>query len=294
MENKATIEQINLADRAIRVVSEDGFFRAVAVKNSLTARTAQLNHQYPAELSLHHAEVLAAASLMSAFLKGEERVIVDISGDGKIEKLYAEAMPIGETRGFGRINPEFTGKYFNSLLKVSRIMYGEPEPITGIVEFPGNKVQDTIAEYLTMSEQIPSIVSLDACVDSEGIIEQSGGLIVQAMPGASQADIEQVRNSINKAKPITDYFKEKMRPDQLLKEILPFNFQTVKSTRIDFFCRCNKDQFTSKLMTLGLEEIKSMKKDGHNELVCQFCNKHYIIEDSDFDKIIIELQAKHN
>ena len=47
-------------------------------------------------------------------------------------------------------------------------------------------------------------------------------------------------------------------------------------------------------MTLGLDEIKAMKNDGHNELVCQFCNKHYILDDNDFDKIIIELQAKHN
>lgn len=295
MDNKAQIEQINLADRAIRVISEDGFFRAVAVKNSLTAKTSQISHDYKSsDLAQAHAQVMAAASLLSAFLKGEERMIIDITSDGKMEKLYAEAMPIGETRGFARINEAFNGKYFNSLMKVTRVLYGESEPITGIVEIHRDSIQENIEEYLTMSEQIPSMVLLDSCVDADGIIEQSGGLIVQAMPGASSADIEQVRNSLSKAKPITEYLKAGMRPDQLLKEILPFNFETVKSTRIDFFCRCNKDQFTSKLMTLGLDEIKAMKNDGHNELVCQFCNKHYILDDTDFDKIIIELQAKHN
>ena len=77
MDTKEQIKQINLADRAVRVLSEGGHFRAVAVKNTMSAKTAQQKHGYSAEFALEHAKVLAFSSLLSAFLKGEERIAID-------------------------------------------------------------------------------------------------------------------------------------------------------------------------------------------------------------------------
>ncbi len=290
MDNKLEIEKINLSDRAVRVISEDGLFRAVAVKNSTLARTAQENHQYPAEVSLPHSNLLTYANLMASFLKGEERVLVDLQNFANVGKLYAEAMTIGEIRGFASDYSHDDKK----ILKISRILYGETEPITGIIEFNTDNIEDIFEEYLRMSEQIPSFVRLDATVDSNGFIDQSGGMLVQAMPGASEADIEQVQNAVRNAKPFSDFLSQGLRPDQILKEILPFNFNVIKSTRLDFFCRCNKELFLSKLMTLGADEITSMQADKHNELVCQFCNKKYILDDKDFNQLIIDIQAKNN
>ena len=114
------------------------------------------------------------------------------------------------------------------------------------------------------------------------------------MPGAKKDDINEVENIINSMDPISSYFARGLRPDQILKEILPFEFKIVKSTLIDFFCRCNKDTFLNKLITLGIDEIKSMKENNHNELVCQFCNNKYNIEDQDFENLIQNIQAKNN
>lgn len=290
MDTKLEIEKINLSDRAVRIISEDGFFRAVAVKNTASAKMAQQNHNYTEEVAVPLAEVIAFANLMSSFLKGEERILADLQNYKNIGKLYAEAMPLGEVRAYSQPEAYDYAKIF----KLSRILYGEPQPITGIVEYSTEDMNQIFEEYLRMSEQIPSYSIIDAYANMDGIMEQSGGLLLQAMPGAGDNDIKQVECSIRNAGKFSDYLAKGMRPDQILKEIMPFNFSVVKSTRIDFFCRCNKDLFLSKLLTLGKEEIISMQEDRHNELVCQFCNKKYKIEDEDFTQILFEIQAKNN
>ncbi len=288
--NNIEINRINSLDRAVRIISEDGFFRAVAVKNSNSAKIAQNKHNYSEELALPLANVFSFANLTSAFLKGEERIIVDLQNYNNIGKIYAEAMPIGELRGF--VTKESLND--SKILKVSRILYGEAEPITGIVEIISSNISEIFEEYLKMSEQVKSFVMLDATADTGGIIQQSGGLIVQAMPGASNSKITEVDNAIKSANSYCDYLSNDLRPDQILKAILPFEFKIIKSSLVDFFCRCSKDTFVNKLITLGIDEIKSMKNDNHNELVCQFCNNKYYIEDREFDNIIINLQAKNN
>jgi redox-regulated HSP33 family molecular chaperone len=37
-----------------------------------------------------------------------------------------------------------------------------------------------------------------------------------------------------------------------------------------------------------------MREKGQNELVCRFCNEHYIIEDIDFEELILTAQASIN
>lgn len=294
MNTKLDVETINLSDRAVRVLSEDGLFRAVAIKNTTSAKQAQENHKYPANLAIPHSKVMCFGSLLAAFHKGEERVIVDLYNYDKIGKLYAESMSIGEIRGFASGYSNNGILQDSGILKVTRILYGKTEPISGIVEVKSNELSQIFEEYLQMSEQIPSFVLLDAKADADGKISQSGGILVQAMPGASDSDIEQLKNAVRNAKPISEYLDTKMRPDQILKEVLPFNFEIVKSTRLDFFCRCSKDLFKSKLITLGEDEIKAMRSDKHNELVCQFCSKKYEIEDSDFDEILLAINSKKN
>lgn len=294
MNSKDAISKINLVDRSVRVLSEDGFFRAVCVKNTTTAQTAQTNHGIPMNVAKYHAQVLTSASLLAASLKGEERIVVDIQSNGNIQRLFAEAMQIGEVRGFAQYNFTGTEDFDDSLMYISRVLYNEAEPITGIVEFIHNDIEKDLESYLVQSEQIPSIVKLDVSFDADGNIEQSGGLLLQIMPGAPLSEFEAIREHLNNSERIADLLKQDLRPDEILKKILPFNFNIVKSSRVDFFCRCSKDSFTAKLMTLGIDEIKAMKAEKHNELVCQYCNKHYHIEDEDFDSIITELQAKKN
>jgi molecular chaperone Hsp33 len=295
-------KEYQLRDRVVRVLSKDGFFRVVAIKNTNTAQTAQNNHKLDRLTSFLLARALSGATMMSSFLKGEERIILEFDGAGPVKKVYAESMKIGETRGFVELSKNADSTPINDIgeaigagmLKVSKVLFNKSEPITGIVPLQKGDISTDIAYYFAQSEQIPTAVILDVDFDDNGLITQSGGMMVQAMPGHSNEKLQKLYNELLKLTKLVDYFDDEMNPKDMLKDIIPFEFDVISSTQVDFFCRCSKESFMEKLITLGAEELESMLQEGNNEMVCRYCNSRYILEDDDFNKIITEAKAQKN
>ncbi|MDR0926393.1 MAG: Hsp33 family molecular chaperone HslO [Ignavibacteria bacterium] len=288
-------------DRYIRVISRNGFFRAVAVKNTVTAQQAQKSHNLNEINAYYLAKTLTAAAMVSAFLKGEERVVVDVTGNGAISKLYAEALQVGECRGFVRSNPDFNREIEkmedvigDGYLTVSRILYGRTEPVSGIVPIQNGDIASDLAYYFVQSEQVNSAVILDASFDNNNIIACSGGIVVQAMPGALQEEIDAVVTAITEIEDICSEIESHLTLEELLKEHLPFDFDVIKNRQLDFFCRCNLSNYKHNLLMLPIKEVEEMQKDKQNELVCQFCNKHYYLSDEDFKEMLDEMYARNN
>ncbi|MCL5990683.1 MAG: Hsp33 family molecular chaperone HslO [Bacteroidetes bacterium] len=285
------------ADRLISVIAQSGRFRASTVRNNITAQTAQEKHKLSKLPADYLAKHLTSATLISSFLKGEERIILDSSGS-VIEKVYTEAMPIGEVRGFIKLSNSI-GTSEKSLLnggffKLSKILYDKGEPITGIIEIKSDNVEEIIEDYFLDSEQIPTYIKLDVGFDSDNKINSSSGIIVQSLPGTPIREMEEVRKKLKNSPSINELLKEESGLSLILKNLLPFDFDVTKTSRVDFFCRCSKENFISKLYTLPVGEIESMQSENHNELVCQFCNSHYYLDNNDFNKIIHDLSAKKN
>ena len=285
-------------DRVTRVMTKDGTFRAALIHNPKTVRTAQERHGLDPVSSLILARMITGASLLASYLKGEERVILTAEGDGLIRTVCAEAMQIGEVRGFisqnkapveGRDTPLGKG-----LLRVQRVVYGEYEPVTGIVELRRGDITSDLSYYLTQSEQIPSAFVIDVAYDSDDLIRQSVGLLVQAMPGAKDVDIFSVYDAVDYLGRMTEYTDNGYTPEQILRQIMPSDIDVVASAPVDFFCRCSKDRYKSALLTLGLAEVVGMQQDDHREMVCQFCSERYTLSDEDFDQMIAALQAQSN
>lgn len=289
-------------DRFIRVMTKDGHFRAVAIRNSETAKIAQQKHNLSHIPAVFLGRALAAASMLAAFLKGEERISIDLSGNGPISKVFAEALQVGEVRGYVNTSvpqeniqiDRLTDALGEGNLKVVRILYNRNEPIQGIVPLANGDIASDLANYFINSEQIPSAVLLDCDIDNNGMISQSGGIIVQAMPGAKNEEIEKVVYSLAKLKSICDLYAKDISPEELLSLALPYEYDILKTSPVDFYCRCSKEIFKNKLMTLNIDEIQGMKDAGENELTCHYCNEHYYLEDKDFDDLLTNMKAKQN
>lgn len=301
-EQESLKKEFQLRDRVVRVLSEDGYFRAVAVKNTTTAKTAQTNHLLDRITSFLLARALSAATMMSSFLKGEERIILEFEGAGPVRKVYAESMQVGESRGYVILAADAENTPINEIgdalgagiLRVSRILFNQAEPNTSLVPLAKGDIATDLAEYFAQSEQIPTAVILDVDYNEDGTIAQSGGLMLQAMPGHTEAQLHEVYNELIKIKTIAGLYSQDYNPRDVLKKVLPFNFKVISSSQVDFFCRCSKDGFMNKLLTLGLKELQSMKEHNNNELVCQYCNAKYLLEPADFDRLIEESKAKIN
>jgi len=301
-DSKKLIKKFKHRDRVIKVLSKDGKFRVTAIKNSNTALTAQKRHNLPYPAAFLLARALSAASMMASFLKGEERVTIEIEGKGLVNYIYAEALQVGEVRGFTEFSKELSTKTISDfsellsigLLRVVRILYNEKEPITSVIPLQKGDIQTDLAYYYSQSEQIPTAIILDADFDDNGLIKQSGGIFLQAMPGTSEKEIKDIYKLLKNIPPLTEYLDKESTPNHILKDILPFDYDLIASTPVDFYCRCSKDSFMSKLVTLKTSEIEQMQKEGNNELVCRYCNAKYYLNDNDFKKLIEETKARRN
>lgn len=297
-----TFEKHQEKDRVISVLSSNGHFRVSAIKNYNTALEAQRRHNLPEVPALLLARALSAASLLAVFLTGEERVIIDAIGEGIVSKVTAEAIQVGEVRGYCEYSESVKklskDSYYEALgqgiFRVVRILYNEPEPIIGIVKLVRGDITTDLNYYFAKSEQIFSIAILDAETDNNGLIVNSCGIIVQAMPGATDKENEEVEKALERVGRLTEIILPKDDITSVLKNILPWDFSLLKNDRVDFFCRCSKESFMEKLLTLSYQDIKEMKELGQNELVCQYCNAKYYLTEDDFNNLLTTLKARTN
>lgn len=285
-------------DRVVKAITADGMFRAAVVNSTQTVKTAQQKHQLEPLRAMILARALTGSTLMSSFLKGEERVVVTLDGDGIIGSVYAEALQVGEVRGYCNLkaepDPSRTSPLGNGLLKVQRILYGNNEPVTGIVELIRGDVTADLSHYLTQSEQIPSAFAIDCAFDENDQIRQCVGLLVQAMPGARPEDIFKMYDVLDVLERPTEFADKGYSPEEIIRQVLPGEVTILGTSPVDFFCRCSMDRFKSVLLTLGYDEVSAMEKQGHNELICQYCNEHYVLTESDFAVLKEQLLAKRN
>ncbi len=304
----ATVEelkrQFQQRDRVVRVLTVDGQLRAVAIKNSRAARTAQERHGLEPVGARLLAQALAASALLASFLKGEERILVEAEGDGPIQKVAAEALQVGEVRGYVRYavpredgvplrlstNPLGT----HGLFRVVRILYNHIEPIVSVVELQPGDIAANFEYYFERSEQIPTVVRFDTAFDADGLLSVSAGVFVQLMPGADPAQLRKVEQRLDELPPLGELWAAGVMPEALLEQLLPAPFTVLNSTPIDFFCRCSRERFKELLTTLQIADIEEMRRLGQNELVCQYCGERYRLEEREFEELLKRMRARTN
>lgn len=283
-------------DRAFQYMTDNGHFRVAVLNNTKAVETARVRHGLSPLNTVLLGRVMSGASLLAMFLKGEERIVVEAMGNGPAEYVYAEAVQVGEIRGFVK-NPSADLDYSKEdvklsdglgigVLRVSRIQYEKEDPVTGTVELLRSDISTDLAHYLRQSEQIASAVVLDTAIAEDGSVEASGGLIVQAMPGASDEELEEMVNALSESNKVSELLINNFLPNEIAKMVIPVGLKEVKSRQVDFFCRCSLDRFKSKLMTFDKKDIQDMQAQGQNELVCHYCNEVYTLSTADFDDVI--------
>lgn len=271
-------------DRLIRGVTEDGFLKVAVVKTTDVVKEANRRHGLSLLSTVMLGRALTGVMLLASHLKGEERVVLRVEGRGPLGNISVEANHVGEIRGYVS-NPQATisiemGEKLEDgvgrgLLSVSKILLSEGQPVTGTVAIQKGNISGDIADYLYYSEQIPSAILLDVGITPEGDVEEAGGILVQALPGAPVEYIQQVEQNLQELRSISHLLREGDYIDTLLAKALnPLPFKELLRYPVHFFCRCSKERFARALLMLPLDDLQDMQEESQN-LECHYCNEHY-------------------
>lgn len=275
-------------DRVVRIVSTGSKFRAVCVRNTQAANTAMEKHRLSATATTLLARAMACASMLSSFLTGEERIIVQADGGGKIRRVYAESIHVGEVRGFAREAEAPAEGLSDGIFKVQKIIYNRYKPVEGIVKLQRGDIASEFAGYLEQSEQTATFAHF-ATELQDGAVKESWAFMVQPLPGTPESDFALLKNEIDTRLP---RMQGVYQPNEILLHLLPFDFQVADNTPVDFFCRCSLDNFKQALRTLDRREIEEMQRLQQNELTCHYCNKEYRLSQQDFQELLASGQKK--
>ncbi len=276
-------------DSISRVICDRLNLRAYTVTSTETVRTITALHGTTPNATVALGRTINAAALLSATLKPEsdQNVSLRLSGTGPAKEILAQADAKGNLRGFVAnpavdLDEDIGGISFSRTIGAGTLTVtkdlGLREPYKSIMPLRVGEIAADMAYYLTESEQIPSAMILGMHISRDGMIESSGGLLIQTYPETESAVIGEVESRI-KAMPRP--LSEELRRGTGIFTVLSGLFgdeemRVVGTSAIRSACRCGKEMLASVLLNLPTPEIEAMiDEDDGAELSCSFCTKRY-------------------
>jgi molecular chaperone Hsp33 len=262
-------------------------FRLVAINAKETVEEARTRHNLSHTATATVGRALMGAGLLaSSFKTKKERILLQFRGDGPLSPVLAIGDKNVNLKGYCD-NPQYEldlneygkldvgGSIGEGMLYVIRER-NDQEPYSGTVPIQTGEIGDDLAYYLKTSEQIPSAVGLGVLVDGSGFVRSAAGLLVQVMPGVSEADIIEMEKALLELGSISHRFDQGETPESLLDNLFP-NWHKLEKRPVRFSCDCSKERFSRGLISLGQKELESLiEKDEEVETVCRFCNEKYV------------------
>ena len=292
-------------DGILHISLLEGQARAILTESTQVVQRARDIHALSRIATAALGRTLTATAMMGSMLKGrDESVTASIKGGGPIGTVLAVSGADCSVKGYvdnpavdlPRTGPKLpvgaaVGRQGRlSVIKDLRMR----EPYVGQVNLVSGEIAEDFAMYFTASEQTPSLVSLGVLV-SDQRVESAGGLIVQLMPGASEAAIRSIEASAGMFMDISGTMKE-YRLDgavnQLLMHLQP---EVLERRDVRYACDCSRARVEKALITLGADELTDMIETQHGAQVdCHFCNKRYRFTEDDLRGLLDAATAKGN
>lgn len=288
-------------DRIIRTITSDGSLMASAVDSSQIVYTAQKLHGLSKTACAALGRLLTGASLMGAMLKIDgASLTLKVNGGGSIGNLVAISDCRGNVRGYAdnpraELPPRPDGKLdvgglvgSNGRLAVMRDM-GTGEPYIGQVGLLSGEIAEDITRYYAQSEQIPTVCALGVLVDREtGEAMLSGGLLLQALPGADDSAIARLEENVKGLESVTTMLAKGISLEDMCRAALNgFEMEILDEFQVHYVCNCSKQRFSNALLTLGEKEILSfpLNEEGNAEAVCQYCGRKYYFSREELEEL---------
>ncbi|MGV6809838.1 MAG: Hsp33 family molecular chaperone HslO [bacterium] len=262
----------------------------------------QLNARvnYPAYVQQVFGEAVAAACLLSATLKFEGKLVLQINGqtggqqgDGAAYLLLIQVTSAGTFRGLVRWQEEKQtaveqAHSLTSLFgeKAHLVITIDPtdqsERYQGVTALTGDCLADALDDYFVQSEQLKTRVYLSANATS------AAGLLLQRLPGEADDEdgwqrVQQLANTVQSTELLTLsnetllhrlFHEEQVR----LFEPKPFAYQ----------CTCSLQKVMDMVRSLGQAEAEAMlAEQGNISVTCEFCNTPYVLDAIDVHQLFL-------
>ena len=288
----------------IRGLSEKGRLEVCGVDSTQIVRKAEKLHTTSATCSAALGRLLTGAALMGSMLKDDrDQITLRVSGGGPAGVVIACTDGTGNVKGCidhplvelpAKPNGHLdvggaVGK--DGVLTVIRDNRLQKEPTVGQVPLVSGEIAEDLTAYYAYSEQVPTVMALGVLVDKDLSILCAGGFMVQLLPGATDAEIDQLEKNIAAMPSVTTLLHEGKTPEDMMQLALAGFAPNVLDERdVHYQCDCSAERTKEMLFSLGRKELVRMRdEDPACEVVCHFCHSKY---QYDLNDLLAEYDAQ--
>ena len=287
-----------MSDYIVRATAASGSIRAFCATTRDLTEYARKCHNTSPVVTAALGRTLTAGAIMGSMQKGEDDLLtIQLRGSGPMKGITVTADSKANVKGYPLVSDviipanskgklDVSGAIGVGVLSVIKDM-GLKDPYVGQVELISGEIAEDLAYYFTSSEQVPSAVSLGVLMNKDNTVKQAGGLIIQALPGASDEQIADLETKLAAIPSMTQMLDDGKSPESILEDILgEWDLQILDTIPTKFLCNCDRERVEKVVISLGREELKKMIDDGEPvELKCHFCNKAYEFSQDELQKI---------
>ncbi len=234
---------------------------------------------------------MAAAALLLRFsTKYPGRLRVDVLGDGPLGKIQAEVDSSGNMRAILEHLrfPGVDGRALDvgaavgkGLFRVSQESERRPEPWISQTELASGEIGEDLVHFLHQSQQVRSAALLTTKPAPTGIVA-AGGLLVEALPGASEESLTALEKNLADLKDIGSLLQEGGADQLLAAALFGLEPQDLEAHDLRYQCSCSREVLLKRLLALPAEDLESVgNEQGEAILECAFCLGQFVFSVDD-------------
>ncbi|CAA0103456.1 33 kDa chaperonin [Zhongshania aliphaticivorans] len=237
-------------------------------------------HHYPPGVANLLGEFLAAASLLSATIKFEGSLILQVRGDGEVPLIMAEANSERELRAIARDANQAMSLDFSTLIGNGQLaMTIDPKHgkrYQGIVSLDGDSLAHCLEAYFEQSEQLSTRIWLSADANC------AAGLMLQELPSKSP-DKDRWQHLTTIADTVQNQELLTLDADALLYRLYHQDaVRLFEAKPLVARCQCSRQRVENALLSIGQAELDDIIQErGQIETNCEFCNRLYQFSPAD-------------
>ncbi len=255
-------------------------------------------HSYPGSIQNLLGEMAAAAVLLSATLKFNGALHLQIRGNGPLSMALMESTSDRTIRGLAHWNGNVEEKSFSDLVGDATLAVtiesNANERYQGIVDLKCGSLAQALENYMQRSQQIDTRLWLAPGGS------QVSGMILQKMPEFDQLLPRDVDTD---AWPRITQLADTVQPEELAD--LEFgnllyrlfheeDVRVFEKLPVSFRCSCSRDRVREMLKMLGYAEVLDvLNTENRVHVNCEFCNHEYNFDSVDVEEVFaIEVPAR--
>ncbi len=266
---------------------------------------------YPAPVRTVLGEMMAASALLSANLKFDGTMIMQIFGDGPVKMLVVQCHSDLSMRATARladgvadtlpddisfadlVNAGGQGRCVITLDPANKVP-GQ-QPYQGIVPLNGEdgplqSIGSVLEHYMHHSEQLDTRLWLAASDD------RAVGMLLQKLPGdggivphAGELDTDTWERVCALGGTLKREELLEQEPETLFRRLFwQENVRHFDPVGARFQCSCSREKVGAMLKMLGREEVEGVIEErGHVEIHCEYCNQRFEFDPVDVAQLFI-------